>query len=228
MNQQQTETSEGLPLISALALHGRTRFILNLLPLLQNAHQLRRVVSVGAASYEGPIDTQNIPGLGFPLPKWRDQFASCITLLLNKAAHQAPNVGFVHTCPGVVKSGIMRDMEPTLRLRIIVAITGFLAPLINTSPEECGERQLFAATSARYGARESHEEVSGLSPGMSVARGVNGQPCGGVYSVDAKGESSPQKVDQLLRGFVDDGTAEKVWEYIMTDLKNVTGSQSMV
>lgn len=150
-----------------------------------------------------------------------------MTLLLNKAAHQAPNVGFVHTCPGVVESGIMRDMEPSLRLRIIVAITGFLAPLINTSPDECGERQLLAATSARFGAREGHGEGLGLSPGMSVARGINGQPCGGVYSLDTNGESSPSNVNQFLKGYIDDGTAEQVWDYVMTDFENVVGSQAM-
>ncbi|KAJ4357138.1 uncharacterized protein N0V89_001713 [Didymosphaeria variabile] len=224
------ETSEGLPLVPALALHGRTRLILNLLPLIQNARQLRRVVSVGAASYEGPIVTGNIPGIGLPLLEWRDHFASCLTLLLSKVAQRAPDVGFVHTCPGVVKSGIMRDMEPTLRLRIMVTITGFLAPLINTSPNECGERHLFAATSARYAVQKNYGETSGVSSTtpIHVARGIDGRNGSGVYSVDAKGESATPKVEGLLKAFKENGTAEALWQYVLSDYMRITRSEVLV
>ncbi|OAG05866.1 putative short-chain dehydrogenases/reductase [Paraphaeosphaeria sporulosa] len=223
-------TSEGLPLVAALAVHGRTRFILNLLPLLQNARHLRRVVSVGAGSFEGPIDTDNISGVGFPIRKWRDQFASCITLLLAKVAQQAADVGYVHTCPGVVESGIMRDMEPTLQLRIMVAITGLLAPLLNTSPDECGERQLFAATSARYGHKKSQHEALGVPVEVAVgqARGIDGQMGSGVYSTYVKGESAPLKTERLLRDLKASGVAEKVWQYVLSDSVKVTGKERMM
>ncbi|KAL1612142.1 hypothetical protein SLS60_000365 [Paraconiothyrium brasiliense] len=224
------ETSEGLPLVSALALHGRTRFILNLLPLLQQARHLRRVVSVGAASYEGAIQTGNIPGIGLPLLEWRDHFASCHTLLLSKVAQRAPDVGFVHTCPGVVKSGIMRDMEPTLRLRIMVTITGFLAPLINTSPNECGERHLYAATSARFAAQKNDGQMPGVSleTPMHVARGIDGRSGSGVYSSDVRGESATPKVEELLKAYKENSTAEDLWQYVLSDYMRITGSEVVV
>ncbi|KAF4631539.1 hypothetical protein G7Y89_g6597 [Cudoniella acicularis] len=55
-----SKTSEGLPLVAALITHLRMRFILNLLPLLQRANSLRRIVSVLAATtdeYHTPILT---------------------------------------------------------------------------------------------------------------------------------------------------------------------------
>lgn len=63
-------TTEGLPLAAGLVMHSRLRFILNLLPSLQQAESLRRVISIGAATCEGPIDMSNIPGKDLPLRKW--------------------------------------------------------------------------------------------------------------------------------------------------------------
>lgn len=42
--------------MTAVGYYGRTRFIVNLLPLLQRARHLRRVVTVLASGHEGQID----------------------------------------------------------------------------------------------------------------------------------------------------------------------------
>jgi len=55
-------TSEGLHLAHSLILHARNRFIVNLLPLLQQAHGLRRVITVAAGGKEGPIDANDFEG----------------------------------------------------------------------------------------------------------------------------------------------------------------------
>ncbi|KAH8886055.1 hypothetical protein GQ53DRAFT_769646 [Thozetella sp. PMI_491] len=195
-------TPEGLSLRSCLALHSRMRFILNLLPLLQKATTLRRVVSVLIATCEGPIDTENILGVDFPLRKWRDQVASEETLLLEEAARRAPDVSFIHTLPGVVRSGITRDAEG-LGMGIVIRISRLLGPLIETPPAECGERHAFLATSAR---------------------GSDGEMGSGTYTVDVKGESSPLKVERILATLRQDGTAQKVWDYIEGDFKRITGT----
>jgi hypothetical protein len=124
----------------------------------------------------------------------------------------------------------MRDMEPTFRLKIIVAITGLLAPLINTSPEECGERQLFAATSARYKAKSDHVSASfNRSEGpLSLAKGIDGQDGSGVYSIGVKSESSPPKIERLLEDLKLSGVAEKVWEYVLSDFRVTTGSEAVL
>ncbi|KAI0172594.1 putative short-chain dehydrogenases/reductase [Hypoxylon sp. FL1284] len=220
------KTSEGLPIASGLIMHSRLRFILNLLPLIQKASGLRRVVSVQAATFEGPIDLDNIIGQGFALRKWRNQVASVQSLMLGEAARRAPSVGFIHTLPGVVKSGISRDAEG-LGMAVLIKVTSFLQPLIETPPLESGERHVFYATSAMYPAREDKATGSGieLENPLSIARGADGRDGSGMYSVDVKGESASPKVEQLLAQFKNDGTAEKVWNYITGDFKRITGTE---
>ncbi|KAI0468014.1 putative short-chain dehydrogenases/reductase [Xylaria cf. heliscus] len=225
----QSETSEGLPTVTALATHSRLRFITNLLPLLQLAPSLRRVVSVGAATCEGAIDMDNFSGAGFPLQKWRDQVAAIMTLTLERtqSRRRAPDVAFVHTVPGVVESGIMRDVQPTLRLSIIIAIARLLGPLINVPPAECGERHVFAATSAAFapaqGAGCGGVPLDGTA--IEIARGTDGKAGSGVYSLSQKLDPAPPKVEEVLRRFREDGTAGKVWDAIAADFKRITGSE---
>jgi len=202
------------------------RFILNLLPLLQKADSLRRVVSVLVATYEGPIDTNNIVGEGFPLTKWRDQVASVETLLLEEAARRAPEVSFIHTAPGIVKSGIMRDAKG-FGNSILITMSNLLGPLIQTPPDESGKRNIFLATSAMYAPNQGSDAVVGVPLGgkLVVARGSNGRIGSGMYTVDNKGESSSLKVEKLLAGFRENGTADKVWDYIAADFKKITGTE---
>lgn len=204
-------------------MHSRTRFILNLLPLLQNATSLRRVVSVQAATCEGHIDLNNITGQGFPLSKWRDQLASVQSLLLEEASRRAPNVSFVHTMPGIVRSGISRDAQG-LKMSILFGIFSIIQPLVETPPTECGERHVFYATSAMYAARQDTTGVALENP-LSTARGTDGNQGSGTYSIDVKGESASRKTEEVLSQFRKDGTAEKVWDYLMGDFKKITGTE---
>ncbi|KAK7743372.1 hypothetical protein SLS62_010646 [Diatrype stigma] len=230
------KTSEGLPLAASLVMHSRLRFILNLLPLLQNADNLRRVVSVQAATFEGPIDVNNIMAQGFSLHKTRDQVASVQTLLLEAAARRAPSVSFVHTVPGIVKGGISRDAEG-LAMYILIGISRvLLEPLLQTPPAECGERHVYAATSAMYPPGYGDGATTTAAAGgvaldralVSTARGSNGQTGSGVYSVAQNLESASSRVEQLLAGFRKDGTAEKVWDFIMEDFKRITETETVV
>lgn len=207
-----------------LVTHSRLRFILNLLPLLQAASSLRRVVSVGAASCEGAIDTSNLLGEGFSVLKLRDQFASIQTLLLEEVARRAPDVSFVHDVPGVVESGITRDAEG-LQATMMIAVSRLLAPLIQTPPAECGERHVFLATSAMF-APSQGKAVEGvpLVAGMAKARGSDGKIGSGTYTLTQKCESSPAKVEKVLLTFREDGTAKLVWDSVMADMKRITGT----
>ncbi|KAK6380099.1 hypothetical protein LTS17_005287 [Exophiala oligosperma] len=222
-------TAEGLPVATCLPLHSRQRFIVNLLPLLHNAKSLRRIVSVGAATYEGPIDLDNISGQGFALRKWRNQLSSCQSLLLQRLARQTPDVSFVHNVPGVVRGGIMREVpaDTGLGLRAIMAISGLLMPLIETPVDECGERHLFLATSARYPPAEGNEGADGVMLGQDTptARGLDGHAGSGVYSLTSKGDSAAPKVENILRQFEENGTAAKVWEYVAADFRRTTGTE---
>ncbi|KAI0102972.1 putative short-chain dehydrogenases/reductase [Nemania sp. FL0031] len=227
----QSQTSEGLPVSFALAAHSRLRFILNLLPLIQKSDSLRRVVSVGAATCEGAVDLDNILATGFPLIKMRNQVASIGTLMLEEAQRRAPDVAFVHTVPGVVESGIMRDVQPTLHLSIIIGVSRLLAPFINVPPAECGERHVFVATSAAFVPHTPGTDAGG-SQGvpldglvLETARGTDGKAGSGVYSLGPKDDPATPKVEKVLRQFREDGTAAKVWDAISADFMRITGRE---
>ncbi|KAL1892337.1 hypothetical protein Sste5346_007075 [Sporothrix stenoceras] len=222
-------TSEGISLAASLGMHSRTRFILNLLPLLQRATTLKRVVCVMAATCEGPIDMDNLAGIGFPLRQRRDQFASAQTLLLEKIQENfadALDIGFVHDVPGVVQSGITRDAEG-FGMKVLIGVTNLLGPLIRTPIDECAEMHLFYSTSARFASSKGGAASDGVSlqNGLEVARGSIGKMGSGVYTISNKGEPSPPRVDEVLAGLRSDGTAKKLWDIILVESKKVTGSE---
>ncbi|KAF2008008.1 hypothetical protein P154DRAFT_584488 [Amniculicola lignicola CBS 123094] len=196
------KTSEGLPYVQSLTQHSRMSFILNLLPLLQRAEDLRRV--------------------------WRNQSASVATILLEETARRAPNVSFVHTVPGVVKSGIQRDLDAEgFGMRLKIGIANLLMPLIQTLPVECGEGHVFFATSASYPSSHDGSKAAGvpLERNREVARGSNGKNGSGVYSMNNRNESASLRVEGLLAGFREDGTATKVWAHFAADIERVTGAE---
>lgn len=223
-------TSEGISLAASLGMHSRVRFILNLLPLLQRATTLKRVVCVMAATCEGPIDLDNLGGIGFPLRQRRDQFASAQTLLLEKIqenfADVAADIGFVHDVPGVVQSGITRDAEG-FGMKVLIGVTKLLGPLIRTPIDECAEMHLFFSTSARFASSKGGAASDGVSlqNGLEVARGSVGKTSSGVYTISNKGEPSPPRVDEVLSGLRSDGTSKKLWDIILAESKKVTGSE---
>ena len=94
--------------------------------------------------------------------------------------------------------------------------------------QECGERHLFLATSARYPAGTSEDETSGvpLTDGATVARGTNGESASGVYSVGWDGESAGPKVEELLANFRKEGMVEQVWKHIAGEFKRITGLEA--
>jgi hypothetical protein len=98
------ETVEGLHYAAALVVHSRTRFIVNLLPLLQKATGLRHVVSVFTATKEGPIDTTDFQGWKVPLMAQRSHASSLVTLSFEALATKAPDVSSIHNFPGFVRS----------------------------------------------------------------------------------------------------------------------------
>ncbi|KAI4134253.1 MAG: hypothetical protein LQ347_001687 [Umbilicaria vellea] len=221
-----TETAEGLHYASALVTYSRTRFIVNLLPLLQQATALRRVITVLAAGKEGPVDTSDFQGRKVPMLAQRGHGTSLVTLSLEALAKKAPDVTFIHNFPGQVKTNLARsgDGAAIFILRMVSKVIG---PLITSymPNEECGERHVFLATSAKYPSGTNGRTSSGvpLASGVAVARGTNGISGSGVYSVDWEGESSGPQVEELLAKFRKEGLVEKVWEDTEEEFKRITG-----
>ncbi|KAL5465109.1 hypothetical protein PMIN06_000848 [Paraphaeosphaeria minitans] len=144
------ETGEGLHLIASLVLHLRTRFILNLLPLLRAAQGVKRVVYVFTGTKEGPLAAAELQMRSVKSPlRARGQAASAVTLLLEEVGRRAPEVGFVHTYPGFVSSNIGRDFG------VMAKGLGW----VYVPVEESGERNLWLCTSARFAGAAGKTDV---------------------------------------------------------------------
>lgn len=214
-------TSEKLHFAMALAHYSRARFIANLLPLIQRATSLRRVVSVFAGTKEGKVDNSDIQGLKIPMTSARGHTASLITLTMAHFAEQAPTVSFVHDFPGAVKSNIGRGT--TGIIWVIGLILKVIGPLVYIPEEEVGERQLFHATNGKYPAQSQVVSLVPLPAGVSVAKGIDGKPGSGVYTVDHFGEEGGDAVVQFLTDLRKDGMVEKAWGDTVQEFMRITG-----
>ncbi|THZ98797.1 hypothetical protein D6C82_05560 [Aureobasidium pullulans] len=221
-------TVEGLHYPAAIAVHARNRFITDLLPLINNATSLRRVISVFIATLEGEIQMDDFQGWHMKLMANRDHAASITTLSLESHHKDNPNVSFVHNFPGVIKSGITRGTSGVVltALKAVVRIFGslFYMPAI-----EAGDRHVFLSTSARYSAGEK-DEAAGVplfvAPDLSFARGTDGKLASGVYSINASGESAGEKVEEALASLRSRGMTGKVMDTINTDIEKALATKT--
>ena len=144
-------------------------------------------------------------------------------------AKKAPDVTFIHGFPGAVKSGIARDLKgaPGIVLKIVYGIIG---PFVYVPNQECGERHLFLATSAKYPPASAGETAASMVPlgdGLSVARGIDGKAGSGVYSIEQNLESAGPKVEALLAGFRKEGLVEEVWQRTTEEFRRITGVEEV-
>jgi len=199
--------------------------VVNLLPLLRQATGLRRVVTVFAAGKEGKIDTADYQARHISLLAIRGHVSSMNTLSLEAIAKMAPEVSFVHDFPGSVKGGLLRGFKGILPT-IATGIFAMIGPFIYMPSEECGDRHVYFATSARYGPPEKTKEVASgvpLSDGVLPARGTNGEIGSGVYSLHCDGESSGPKVVELLAKLRTEGNVEQLWKHTDDEFRRITG-----
>ncbi len=197
------------------------RFAINLLPLLQAATSLRRVITVLAGTKEGSIDTGSI-GIT-SVVNIRGHGASMVTLLLEELARQAPQVSFIHAYPGFVKSRISRGNR---FMAAVGAISSTLAPWTVISTIESGERSLFLMTSARFPPSQGDAAVP-LEGKVATAKGADTHVGSGVYTIDENCDSAPSKVEKLLARLRRDGLAQESWNYIESDFKRITATVVM-
>lgn len=213
----------------ALAYYARTRFILNLLPRLQQASGLRRVVSVLAGGHEGPIDKDDFQSRHIPFTRARGHNVSMTDLTLESLAQRAPEVSFVHDYPGAVESGFGREVN-SFWMRIAITVFKCVGPLFYVPSKESGERHLFFATSAMFSPASGSESGAGVSVPdgtVATATGSNGKQGSGVYVLNWTGDSAGAKSLETLAGLRENGMRELVWEHTMAEFKRVTGSECL-
>jgi len=221
-------TVEGLHYPAAIAVHARNRFITNLLPLINNATSLRRVISVFIATLEGEIQMDDFQGWHMKLMANRDHAASITTLSLESHHKDNPNVSFVHNFPGVIKSGITRGTSGVV-LTALKAVVRIFGSLFYMPAEEAGDRHVFLSTSARYSAGEKDEAAGvplSVAPDLSIARGTDGKLASGVYSINASGESAGEKVEDALASLRSRGMTGKVMDTINTDIEKALAANT--
>ncbi|THY00033.1 hypothetical protein D6D02_09018 [Aureobasidium pullulans] len=221
-------TVEGLHYPAAIAVHARNRFINNLLPLINNATSLRRVISVFIATLEGGIQMDDFQGWHMKLMANRDHAASITTLSLESHHKDNPNVSFVHNFPGVIKSGITRETSGVV-LTALKAVVRIFGSLFYMPAEEAGDRHVFLSTSARYSAGEKDEAAGvplSVAPDLSFVRGTDGRLASGVYSINASGESAGVKVEDALASLRSRGMTQKVMDTINTDIEKALATKT--
>jgi hypothetical protein len=210
---------------TALVHYSRIRFVVNLLPLLQSATSLRRVINVFTAGKEGPLDTNDIQAWKVPVRSITSHASSLATVSFEALAKKAPDVSFVHGFPGFVKTNLARRGQGPLVfvLAQVFKVTGLFHTYIPNT--ECGERHVFLMTSAKYPAKSPVNGTSGvaLADGIEIARGTDGKIGSGVYSVDENGESYGFKTEDMMAALRKEGALEKVWEDLETEWKRITG-----
>ncbi|KAL4954369.1 hypothetical protein BDW69DRAFT_140493 [Aspergillus filifer] len=211
-------TPEGLHLLAALGSYSRLRFMSNLLPLLTEAENLRRILTVGAGGFEGQVDTSDFSALCIPHEQIRGHLASVMTLGLEAVSRDSPNVTFIHSYPGAVDTPLTRQLL-TLGND---APTKIPVPEDWLSPEESGERQLFLLTSSRYPPSTGYESVVSGNSDKTTAHGIDGQVGSGVYSVGVDGENVSSETVDFIAGLRGQGIVDKLWEHNQCEFRRIT------
>ena len=94
--------------------------------------------------------------------------------------------------------------------------------------QECGERHLFFATSARFKPKSGDGDSGSGVPvgdGVEVARGTSGEVGSGLYSVGWDGTSASHAVEDLLAGYRNKGLVEEIWRHTESEFDRITGTK---
>ena len=218
-----TETAEGLDAKFSVNYYARMRFATNLMPQLNAAADsspgLSRVVSVLSAGNEGKLIEDDLSlRTHFLLRQCLVHSTTMTALSFETLATKNPRTSFVHSFPGGVRSGQVKNMGSVFALveRLLMP----LASLFMTPEGESGERHLYAATADVFAPRE------GAMEGTTVAVGSDGKKGSGTYLVNARTDRSGN--EKALNQARASGQREKVWEHTTEIFKEIIETQSGV
>ncbi|ESZ91239.1 short-chain dehydrogenase/reductase [Sclerotinia borealis F-4128] len=221
--------SQNLDRKFTLNYYSRHRFTHNLLPLLRTpipstpTTQPGTILSILGASAEGALDLSNLslrtPNT-FSGRKCANHSITMNALMLSEYASREPSISFLHTSPGIVDTGLLRELPWYARMGARVFVNGFtklfLPGLVGV--EETGERQLWMGMGGggRFGGRgwgagEGEGQGKGGNVNVERAVGVDGVRGSGGYNVKWDGEvCGNEKVLGPLRS---EGAGKKIWEH---------------
>ncbi|KAJ7327578.1 NAD(P)-binding protein [Mycena albidolilacea] len=160
------ETEEGIDRKLAVHYYGRWRFVRDLIPSLEEAHKAgedAKVMSVLAAGHGGAIDLNDL-GLKktFSLPNAATTAPSYNDIMVNDFAARYPGLSFIHSYPGIVRTGIFKASN-SASLRIANVLLPLFTPF-TYSVTDSGEHQLYAMLKAGPGATRT--DANGADIGL--------------------------------------------------------------
>lgn len=171
-----------------------------LLPLVENS-SLRRVVTVAGGGHEGPVDFDDLQALRLPVSQLRGHLATMITLGLEAIAPRYSTVSFIHSYPGSVVTGLYRDLpQPPFDPARAVPI------------DECGERHLYIATSARFTAQGATNVGVSLED-VNMAVQSNGSYDCGVYTLGQDCECASEDTLDFLAELRQKSSVQNIWQH---------------
>ncbi|KAG8530120.1 uncharacterized protein KY384_005602 [Bacidia gigantensis] len=208
------ETKEGLDRLMTIRYYSRLLFIHTLLSSLPPPKRPKHVLSVLAGTTEAPVLETD---LSLSSPANYGKFLPCAahtatftSLAFEHLAKQYPDTAFVHSYPGLVKTGGVTGWIGNAWVRWLVEWT--LLPL--TTPfavpvTEVGERGLFYLTSERFASREG-KEGRGRGGNVRLVQGVEEAKGEGAYSVARYGDEGE---GECMKGYRERGFGETVWKH---------------
>jgi NAD(P)-dependent dehydrogenase (short-subunit alcohol dehydrogenase family) len=214
------ETSEGIDVLFCLRYYGRMRMVQQLLPLLEKA-SAPKVVSIFSPGKEGKIYVDDLSlrdPAHFGIFSHISHVSYMTTFFMEEIASRNPSVGLVHVYPGLVKTEeFQKGLFPAwfkffTKWIMLPLITPFAVPV-----KECGERSLFAGTSAMYPARKpvaaGQGTIKEVPQGLEVVVGSDGKKGSGSYSVNWNGEIVDNR--KMYDKFREQELGKKVWDHTM-------------
>lgn len=137
-------------------------------------------------------------------------------LMVEEFAQREPGTTFVHSSPGIVNTGLARELPFWARVALKV-----LMPLISpftVGADETGTRQLFMGTSGIYPPLKPFEGATGAAgvppqKGVEVMQGAGGQIGDGGYNLNWNCEVIGK--NKLLTDYRHNDISKTVWEHTM-------------
>ncbi|KAK9319060.1 oxidoreductase andH [Lipomyces orientalis] len=196
------ETQEGLDKKLSLHYYSRMHFIVNLLPQLAEGSQTL------IESCERPLILE-----GLPL-KWNYSLCNCAvhaitmtSLSMEVLARAHPSTSFIHTYPGIVNTNLTRDMRTVAHLTtkaLLSVACRWIVPL-----QESGQRHLNTYLYLRFPCSPKYDEVE-----LDTMA---------AYLLDHRG--FPRQNLKLLKEYLANGNAEKVWKHTVDTFAKVCGDR---
>lgn len=100
-----------------------------------------------------------------------------------------------------------------------------LGPMLSIPNEESGAHHLFFATTEHYCPKKDTNTSGSMisSSDLGPARGVDGAPGSGMYCIDQNGKPASMTVENLMTGYQQDGTVDKVWQQTLDEWERIVG-----